>query len=199
MLLLFFSGLVDQIGNLHCTTPLAASSNISLELEGFCAEPKIELVEKMYTHMHTHGVYVRGLTDGGVIRWTAGMRRMRSAYHSSPGRRQHQSSSRQASRISAWRASFCTAVAWLGSVDFLMKGDLPSSRKKHAWPLQNLISETADSEKTQIHTRKRREIMQTLVGLAYILVEASMIDPCMHAKLVVFRTGSSELKVGAAI
>jgi hypothetical protein len=36
---------------------------------------------------------------------------------------------------------------WLGSVDFLMKGDLPSSRKKHAWPLQNLISETADSEK----------------------------------------------------
>jgi hypothetical protein len=41
--------------------------------------------------------------------------------------------------------------------------------------------------------------MQTLVGLAYILVEASMIDPCMHAKLVVLRTGSSELKVGAAI
>ena len=45
---------------------------------------------------------------------------------------------RQASRISAWRASFCSAVAWLGSVDFLMKGDLPSSRKKHARPLQNL-------------------------------------------------------------
>jgi hypothetical protein len=51
-----------------------------------------------------------------------------------------------ASRISAWRASFCAAVAWLGSVDFLMKGGgvrgletcLPRERNA---PLRNLISE----------------------------------------------------------
>ena len=39
-LVLFFSGPIDQIGNLHCTTPLAASSSTSLELEGFVQSPR---------------------------------------------------------------------------------------------------------------------------------------------------------------
>lgn len=99
---------------------------------------------------------VRGLTDGGARDAIDGPDATDEKCISFIARAGRCSTSRQASRISAWRASFCTAVAWLGSVDFLMKGDLPSSRKKQAWPLQNLISETADSEKTQIHTRKRR-------------------------------------------